>query len=296
MARKKTSKRSKRGPRGSWKGNLRFGLVSFPVQAFNVRLPEGSDIVFHQLHAKCHRRIRYEKHCPVHGAVGNDEIVSGYEYAKDRYVELEPEELDKLRSDRDRSLVIDTFIEPGELDPIYLDGREYYLAADGAAAREPYAVFLEALRQQGRYGVGQVVFSNREHVVVIRPHENVLLMQILIYAAEIRAADDLIPEAAPAKNASREVKMAEELISQWTQKNFRISQYVDPFHEKVKKLVEAKIKGRDVASPEAEEEPQVINLMDALRKSMPHGKKVKAPGHAKHASRRPPRSRRKSAG
>src|SRR5689334_15476642 len=116
MARKKTSKRSKRGPRGSWKGNLRFGLVSFPVQAFNVRLPEGSDIVFHQLHAKCHRRIRYEKHCPVHGAVGNDEIVSGYEYAKDRYVELEPEELDKLRSDRDRSLVIDTFIEPGELD------------------------------------------------------------------------------------------------------------------------------------------------------------------------------------
>jgi DNA end-binding protein Ku len=219
-------------------------------------LPEGSDIVFHQLHAKCHRRIRYEKHCPVHGAVGNDEIVSGYEYAKDRYVELELEELDKLRSDRDRSLVIDTFIEPGELDPIYLDGREYYLAADGAPAREPYAVFLAALRKQGRYGVGQVVFSNREHVVVVRPHENVLLMQILIYSAEIRAADDLIPEAAPAKSASREVKMAEELISQWTQKNFRISQYVDPFHEGSRNLSRQKSKGGRSRFPKTRKSPR----------------------------------------
>ena len=76
-------------PRASWSGNLRFGLVNIPVQAFNARTPEGGEIVFHKLHSKCHSRIRYEKHCPLHGAISNDEIVSGYEYAKDRYVELE---------------------------------------------------------------------------------------------------------------------------------------------------------------------------------------------------------------
>src|SRR3954469_8781084 len=107
MATKK-KKSAKRPPkhRSSWKGHLTFGLVSFPVQAINAFEPGQSDIHFHQLHAECHRRIHYEKVCPVHGAVSNDEIVSGYEYAKGKYVEIDPEELDALRTKKERSLTI----------------------------------------------------------------------------------------------------------------------------------------------------------------------------------------------
>src|SRR3954468_3995105 len=113
--------------RASWSGMLRFGLVSFPVQAFNAHAHDAGNVVFHQLHASCHSRIRYEKGCPIHGAVSNDEIVSGYEYRRGQYVEVDPEELGDLRTEAEKALTIDTFIAPDEVDPIYLDGRMYYL-------------------------------------------------------------------------------------------------------------------------------------------------------------------------
>src|SRR5207249_2786824 len=158
-AKKKPSKH-----RASWKGDLAFGLVSFPVQAFNALNRERSDIHFHQLHAKCHRRIRYQKVCPVHGEVPSDEIVSGYEYHKGRYVEIEPEELDALRTHRERSLTIDAFVEPEAVDPLYFDGRMYYLAPAGSAAEEPYHVMVEAMEKEDRYGLGQVVFSGKQQL------------------------------------------------------------------------------------------------------------------------------------
>src|SRR5262249_46750610 len=139
--------------RGSWKGNLTFGLVSFPVQALAVVDPDRDEIQFHQLHAECHRRIRYQKTCPVHGEVSQDEIVSGYEYEKGKYVEIEPDELAKLRPKRERSLTLDTFVEPEEVDPIYFDGRNYFLLPDGEKANEPYAVVREALAKEKRYGI-----------------------------------------------------------------------------------------------------------------------------------------------
>src|SRR5204862_2841179 len=157
MATKKKNAKRPLKHRASWKGNLSFGLVSFPVQAFNALDPEQSDIHFHKLHATCHRRIHYEKVCPIHGRVSNDEIVSGYEYAKGKYVEIEPQELDALRTETERSLTIDAFVEPDAIDPIYFDGRMYYLAPDGTVAEEPYAVVTEALEREGRCGIGQVV-------------------------------------------------------------------------------------------------------------------------------------------
>src|SRR5436190_969634 len=182
MAARKTKRAPKRSKhRASWKGNLTFGLVSFPVQAFNAFNREQSDIHFHQLHASCHRRIRYQKVCPVHGEVPNDEIVSGYEYAKGKYVEIEPEELDALETQRDRSLTIDTFIEPETIDPIYLDGRMYYLMPGGAGAEEPYAVMAEAMEREERYGVGQIVFSGKEQLAMVRSVDGVLQMSMLNY-------------------------------------------------------------------------------------------------------------------
>ncbi len=110
--RRRSSRRAapKRGPRASWKGNLRFGLVSFSVQAFNAHIQGEGAVAFHQLHADCGRRIRYEKHCPVHGAVSNDEIVTAHEYAKGKYVEVDDAELDAMRTDAEKALTLDSFI------------------------------------------------------------------------------------------------------------------------------------------------------------------------------------------
>jgi len=289
--------------RASWRGMLRFGLVAFPVQAFNARSSDSGDIAFHQLHADCGRRIRYKKECPVHGAIGKDEIVKAYEYGKGKYVEVESSELDELRSERDKALTIDTFIESIDFDPLYYDGRMYYLVPDGESALEPYAVFLRALERQHRYGVGQVVFSGKEQVAVIRPYENLLHMALLNYESEMRSPEQSAVSLPTVRSADRKVHMAEQIIRNWTDEEFDFAQYVDRYQAKVRELIDAKIAGDEVVTPEAEEEPEVINLMDALKKSM--GPKVRSaastaarPKSAKRGAKRrspaKPRTRRRT--
>jgi len=136
--------------RASWRGTVRFGLVTFPAEAFNAHVLEKDHIALHQLHASCHSRIRYQKTCPIHGPVDNDEIVSGYEVSKGRYVEIGEDELDEVYTATEKSLTIDAFVPSDEIDSFYRDGRVYFLAPQGEQAREPYAVFLEALQKQKR--------------------------------------------------------------------------------------------------------------------------------------------------
>jgi DNA end-binding protein Ku len=282
---RKTSKRSKH--RASWKGNLTFGLVSFPVQAFNALNREQSDIHFHQLHAKCHRRIHYEKVCPVHGEVSADEIVSGYEYAKGKYVEVEPEELDALRTQRERSLTIDTFVEPDTIDPIYLDGRMYYLMPANDAASEPYTVVAEAMEREERYGVGQVVFSGKEQVAMVRSVDGVLHMAMLNYNDEIRSPDDLGIALKKARGMNRQVALAQALIRNWYSRDFDFTEYEDRYRAKVKQLLKDKVEGREIVAP-TDDEPQteVANLLEALKQSVAQTES----GH-----RKPKRSKRRSA-
>ena len=166
-------------PRSSWKGYLRLSLVSVPVQAFSANVSGGGEIHFHQLHAKCHSRIRYKKVCPVHGEVPNREIVKGYEYAKGKYVVVDPAELESLRGESDRAINIDTFIAPDELDPIYFDGRSYYLVPDTPAGHKPYAVLCQAMEKQQRNALARCVFAGREQLVLVRPLEGLLTMSTL---------------------------------------------------------------------------------------------------------------------
>lgn len=247
---------------------LRFGLVAFPVQAYSTAAPEGARIAFHQLHRDCHSRIRYVKQCPIHGPVTKDEIVSGYEYSKGQYVEIEPSELDELRTDRERALTIDNFIDPDEFDPVYLDGRSYYLTPDGTDAGEPYSVFLQALARKKRYGIGQFVMSGREQVVLVRPYDSVLTMEMLRYASEVRAPANLVGAIPAIRALDKKLKLAEQVIEQWADDKFDYADYVDHYQNKVRELIEAKIEGKEIVTPEAEDEPQVVNLMDALRRSV----------------------------
>lgn len=259
--------------RASWSGQLRFGLVSFPVQAFNVHLPEQGEFHFHLLHAQCHSRIHYQKVCPIHGEVDNEEIVSGYEYRKGQYVEIDADELDQLRTERERALNIDSFIGADELDPIYHDGRRYYLLPDGSSAAEPYTVLAEAMQRQERDAVGQVVFSGREQLARLRVVGGVLVMSLLDYSAEVKSPEAMAAELPSVKPSTRSVQLAETLVKSWTAKRFDIDQYEDHYRAKVKELIDAKVEGREIVAPEEEAEPEVLNLMDALKQSLASGEK-----------------------
>lgn len=271
--------------RAGWSGNISFGLVTFPVQAFNAVNREQSDIHFNQLHAGCHRRIKYQKVCPVHGEVTKDEIVSGYEYEKDHYVEIEPEELAALRTERERALTIDTFVEEGAIDPRYFDGRMYYLAPDGAAAEEPYAVIAEGLAKEKRCGVGTMVFSSKEQLALVRSQGGILHLAMLNYDEEIRQPEETVGTIKAPSGLARKVQLAQTLIRSWSDKDFDFSAYDDPYRERVQELIEAKLAGRKFKVPQEEEALPVINLMDALKKSL-----ARAPAAAKKGRGRKKRS------
>ncbi len=279
MARKKTkAAKATSKQRASWQGALTFGLVSFPVEAFNALDRSGSDIHFHQLHAECHSRIRYAKTCPIHGEVTKEEIVSGYEYKKGKYIEMEPEELEELRTENDRALKIDAFVSPETVDPLYFDGRMYYLAPDGAAAVEPYAVIAEAMERADRYGIGQIVFSGKEQIVLVRPVSGVLHMAMLNYEAEIRPASKLAGEIKPKASIARHVRLAQTLVEEWTDDEFDFSSYEDQYREKLQDLIEAKVSGHEIVAPKQEKAPKVLNLMDALKRSVEaHSKRPAKP-------------------
>lgn len=277
MARKKSTRKSSRsasshrsrgGPRASWKGNLTFGLVSFEVEAFNAVDRSGSDIHFHQLHAECHSRIHYEKVCPVHGQVSNDEIVSGYEVSKGKYIEVDPDELDALRTTTEKALRIDAFVAPGTIDPLYFDGRMYYLVPEAAASHESYSVILAAMQHEEREAVGRIVFSGKDQVVLIRALEGVLHMAMLNYSSEIRPPEQAITRKKKVSATSRQVKLAQTLIKEWSEEDFDFSQYEDTYRERVESLIKAKKKGEKLVAPEEEEEPETINLMEALKRSL----------------------------
>lgn len=274
--------------RASWKGNFSFGLVTFPVQAWNAINREGSDIHFHQLHAGCHKRIRYQKVCPVHGEISNDEIVSGYEFKKNRYVEVDPEELDALRTDRERALTIDAFIGHDAVDPLYFDGRMYYLLPDGSAAEESYAVVVEAMEREERFGIGQMVFSGKEQLALVRPLEGLLQMAMLNYDEEIRQPASMRRSAKTPRGLARKVRLAQTMIRNWSEKDFDFTEYDDPYRQRVEDLIVAKVAGRELTPPDEEEQPQVVNLMDALKKSLAQG-----PAASGRKSR--PRKKRRSA-
>jgi DNA end-binding protein Ku len=268
-ARKRKKKAKPRSKfRASWRGRLRFGLVSFEVQAVNAENKDRSEIHFHLLHETDNERIRYEKVCPKHGEVPSDEIVQGYEVAKGKYVEFEKEELEELRTEEDKTLTIDAFVSSEEIDPIYFDGRMYYLMPNGPESAEPYALLEAAMAKKKRWGIGQVVFSGREQLVVIRPIDGLLSMAMLNYDAEIRKPSEIKSEFTRPRITGSKLKLAEDLIGKWQDGDFDYSGYKDRYREKVKEAIAAKAKGVELAAPEEEEAPDVINLMDALKKSV----------------------------
>jgi DNA end-binding protein Ku len=258
--------------RTSWEGYLRLNLLAVPVKAYTATVSGGGKISFNMLHEKCHSRIQYKKFCPVHGEVPNEEIVSGYEFAKGKYLIVDPDELDKLVPENDKAINIDVFIRPDALDPAYYSGRTYYLVPDGRVAEKPYAVLQRVMAEQDRYAIAKVVFSGKEQLVAVRPVDGLLAMCMLNFDQQIKKPSTFKDEIPDVAVADEELKLAESLINASTTDHFDFGRYEDEYTGKLTKLLDDKAAGKKIAPAKGPEEPVVINLMDALRKSLDRAK------------------------
>ena len=251
----------------SWKGFLKLSLVSVPVKAYTAAA-SGKDITLHQLHAKTHTRIQYKKVAPEVGEVGSDEIVKGYEYDKGQYVIIDEEEIDKLRTESDKSIRIDGFIAPEALSSIYLGGRTYYLTPDGPVGQKPYSLLMKGMEANGLCAVAEVVIAQKEQVVLVRPVDGVLAMTVLNRKDEVKAASSFKDEIQETEATDAEKSLAETLIKASILKDFDFSRYHDVYKEKLTKLIQMKIEGKEVVQVRDPEEPKIINLMEALKRSV----------------------------
>jgi DNA end-binding protein Ku len=253
--------------RTSWRGFLKLSLVSVPVKAFTANEASG-EIHLNQLHKGCNSRVRYQKVCPEHGELSSDAIVSGYEHQKDHYVVIDPEEVDKLRTKSDRAVSIDGFVPNDAVDASFFAGKTHYLMPDGVAGERPYALLREGMVKNGVCAIAQVVMSGREQLVLLRPHGKLLVMTGLHYPARVRKSDDFESEVADIEFKPEEVALTNTLIGASKISDFDIEKYSDGYVTKLKKLIEMKVAGQEVVQAPDHEEPRILNLMDALKKSV----------------------------
>jgi len=251
--------------RATWKGFLRVSLVNIPIKVFPATESSGT-ISFNQLHNECQTRIQQKRWCPTcNKEVANTDIVKGFEFEKGRYVVMTEEDIEKVRPSSTRIIDLVQFDDQGALDPMYVD-RTYYLAPDGQVAADAFAVMREGMK--GKIGVGKLALYGREYLVAVKPHDRGLVMYTLHHAAEIRSMDSIEELGAiPAKVKPQEMQLARQVIGTF-EKKLDLSDYTDEYREGLQRIIDAKIAGQEVVAPAQEAPAKVVNLMDALRKSL----------------------------
>lgn len=250
-------------PRSIWNGVISFGMVSIPVKLFSAT--ENKDIAFHQLHDKCDSRIKYQKWCPhCEKVVDSDEIDKGYEFARGQYVKLEEEDFDQLPLASKHTIDVSSFVKSEQIDPVYYE-KSYYLEPAEAAMR-PFTLFMTALNDMEMVGVAAITLRNKERLCALRPMGGTLLLDTLLYPDEVRVSSDT--ELPNVKVSEKELGMAQHLIELMAQ-DFDPSQYHDHYRDALKKVIEAKLEGKEIAIPEAAPSGgKVVDLMEALRVSV----------------------------
>lgn len=254
-------------PRSTWKGYLKLSFVSVPVKGYTANTGAGG-VQLHQLHRECNSRIKYQKNCPVHGVVPNSEIVSAYEYSDEQYVVIDPKELKTLRAAGERAVNVEAVVKAGSIDPLYFTDKTYYLLPDGAVGQRPYALLQQTLADDDRWAVGKAVLFSREELVLIRPLEGLISMTALKYDAEIVHPQALTDELETPSLIAAEVSLTKTLLKAFVRPKFSLTKYKDEYVENLTEFIEAKVAGKKIVAAPAAEEPPIINLMDALRKSV----------------------------
>ena len=278
--------------RPTWKGFLKISLVNIPVRVFPAT-DAAATISFNQLHGECQTRIQQKRWCPsCEREVPNSEIVKGYEFEKGRYVVMQEEDMSKVRPESTRVIDLVQFADAASIDPMYVD-RTYYLAPDGGIAADAFAVMRDGM--QGKVGIGKLALYGREYLVAVKAHERGIVMYTLHHAAEIRSIDAIEElSSVPAKVKPEEIKLAKQVIGTF-EGPLDLADYKDEYREGLQDIIDAKIAGKEiVATAEPEAPPRVVNLMDALKKSLDTvsaGKKKTA----KAVAARPAQAKRKRA-
>jgi DNA end-binding protein Ku len=272
-----------------------FGLVSIPVKLYSATQSSGT-ISFNLLHKGCGSRLKQQYLCAKEEVVvPRDDMVKGYEFAKDQYVMFTPEELKALEETGTHTADITEFVPIESVDPVYFD-KAYYLAPDKGGAK-PYALLTKALAETNRCALGRWASRGKQYIVMIRPIDGGLVMQQLLYASEVRSIKEIEIPATDVKPA--ELKLAEQLIEQQATETFDPAAYKDDVKARIEAAIQKKVDGQEIAVAEAAPEggAQVIDLMEALRASLAKKGPVKAaPAATEKETRRPPKRAAASGG
>jgi len=264
---------------------ISFGLVSIPVKLFSAT-EASKAISFNLLHKACGSRLRQQYFCVKEDIPdGREDMIKGYEFAKDQYVMFSPEELKALEEAGTQTAEISEFLPIESIDPVFFD-KAYYLAPDKFGAK-PYALLAKALRESNRCAVGRWAARGKQYIVMIRPVEQGLVMQQLLYGSEVRSMKDI--DIPPTEVKDAELKLAQQLIEQQASDTFDPSSYADEVRTRVETAIQKKIEGQEITVTEAPEPGgQVIDLMEALRASLEKKPAAKAP-EVRAETRKPPR-------
>jgi DNA end-binding protein Ku len=285
-------------PRAYWKGYLKLSLVSCPIALYPAT-SEREKISFHQLNKSTGHRIKYRRVDAETGdEVQSSDIIKGYEVGKDQYIELDPEELEAVAIESKRTIDIDEFVPKDEIDELYLNS-PYYIAPDGEVAQQAFAVIREAIRKEGMVAIGKVVFTSREHIIALEARGKGLLGVTLRYPYEVRKQEDYFDEIPDEKIPKDMLDLASHIVKT-KEGHFDPSKFDDRYEDALKDLLKKKQEGRPIERPERREPTNVVNLMDALRRSLeassgaPASNKEKAPARRGAAEKPEQPKRRKT--
>ena len=245
-----------------WKGHLTFGLISMPIRMFTAA--RGERISFNQLHNVCHSRLKQPLFCPVcNRNVERSEIVKGFEYEKDQYVLFSEEELDKIEPPSAHVMEILEFVKLKEMDPLYFDS-SYYISPEDAGLKA-YQLLMNAMSESGYGAIAKLTMHQREHIVIIRPGSKGMTLHTMFYSNEIRAAESIPADKIEVKD--QEKKLALQLIES-LKAPFEPQKYRDTYQDNVRTMIDAKLKGQQVTEVAQPHMAPVIDLMEALKKSL----------------------------
>jgi DNA end-binding protein Ku len=262
--------------RTTWNGSLSFGLVTIPVGLAPATAPKAraSDVSFRTLHRECKTPIKQKRWCPVHEReVANDELVKGWEVSKGQFVIVEDADLEAIEQrDTSRAIEISRFVPLADVDPLFFD-RTYFLAPSSAEAqRRPYVLLLDAMKESGMAAIGRMVIRGNENFVLIRPKGEALVLETLFLAEDVRsqAEIDEAVEAVDVKEPELELarQLIDSLVGDWEPESLH-----SEYRQDLRKLLEAKLAGEEIATPEPVADAPVIDLMEALKKSVAASKR-----------------------
>ncbi len=271
-----------------WSGYLTFGLISMPVRLFSGARSSG--ISFNQLHRTDHQRVKQQLICPADGQVlDRSEIVKGYEFRKDEYVIIDPEEIKKIEPKTAKTMEILEFVQSSDVDPVYFES-SYYMTPE-EAGRRPYALLTKALEESEYVAIAKLTMHNREYTVFLRPHKGGMMLHTMYYKDEVKELESFGAPDVEIKDA--ELKVAHQLIEALAG-DWDPDKYHDTFQENLKKLIETKLEGGEVQEVEQPRKlAPVIDLMAALKESLENAKKPAGSEKSTQEAEARPKARRR---